>query len=121
MADRRGFATRTSGMLGAILLADVANLLRVHQWSKNLLVLVPLLVGHRHGDVWQVLTAAALQAGVPGRGYRGEDWPLTLSFGIGAGLLSVAVMLLYLANDAAPSGFYPTLAWLYVIPAVITL
>ncbi len=41
---------------------------------------------------------------VVGRGYRGEDWPLTLSFGIGSGLISIVIMLLYLTNDATPSG-----------------
>jgi 4-hydroxybenzoate polyprenyltransferase/phosphoserine phosphatase len=61
------------------------------------------------------------QTAVPGRGYRSDDWPLTLVFGIGAGLTSVLIMLLYLTNDAAPSGFYRETAWLYVIPAATTL
>lgn len=61
------------------------------------------------------------QAVTPGRGYRAEDWPLTLVFGIGAGLTSILIMLLYVTNDAAPSGFYREIAWLYVIPAVMTL
>jgi 4-hydroxybenzoate polyprenyltransferase/phosphoserine phosphatase len=61
------------------------------------------------------------QTVVQGRGYRSDDWPLTLVFGIGTGLTSVLIMLLYLTNDAAPSGFYPDIAWLYVIPAAITL
>jgi 4-hydroxybenzoate polyprenyltransferase len=58
---------------------------------------------------------------VAGRGYRGSDWPLTLVFGVGAGLVSVLVMLLYLANDAMPSGFYARPAYLYAAPALITL
>ncbi|MGO9895631.1 MAG: UbiA family prenyltransferase [Bryobacteraceae bacterium] len=61
------------------------------------------------------------QAIVPGRGYRADDWPLTLGFGIGAGLTSILIMLLYMTNDAAPSGFYHLIAWLYVIPAAMTL
>ena len=43
---------------------------------------------------------------IAGRGYRGNDWPVTLIFGVGAGLVSVVIMLLYMTNDAAPSGFY---------------
>jgi hypothetical protein len=30
-------------------------------------------------------------------------------------------MLLYVTNDAAPSGFYHEIAWLYFIPAAMTL
>jgi 4-hydroxybenzoate polyprenyltransferase len=61
------------------------------------------------------------QTVVPGRGYRTEDWPLTLGFGIGAGLTSILIMLLYVTNDAAPSGFYRDIAWLYLAPAAVTL
>ena len=56
-----------------------------------------------------------------GRGYRAEDWPLTLVFGIGAGLTSILIMLLYVTNDASPSGFYREIAWLYVAPAAVIL
>jgi 4-hydroxybenzoate polyprenyltransferase len=58
---------------------------------------------------------------VAGRGYRGEDWPLTLGFGIGSGLLSIVIMLLYLTNDAMPSGFYYDAKWLYAVPALIMM
>ena len=58
---------------------------------------------------------------VIGRGYRGADWPLTLAFGVGAGLTSIVIMLLYLANDAAPSGFYAKPGWLYAVPALMTV
>jgi hypothetical protein len=58
---------------------------------------------------------------VPGRAYRAEDWPLTLAFGIGAGLTSILIMLLYVTNDAAPSGFYHEIAWIYVAPAAVTI
>jgi 4-hydroxybenzoate polyprenyltransferase len=58
---------------------------------------------------------------VVGRGYRGDDWPLTLSFGIGSGLVSIVIILLYLTNDAAPSGFYANPKWLYVVPGLILM
>jgi len=48
-----------------------------------------------------------------------HDWSLTLVFGIGAGLTSILIMLLYVTNDAAPSGFYREIAGLYVIPAAM--
>ena len=56
-----------------------------------------------------------------GRAYRSDDWPLTLVFGIGARLTSILIMLLYMTNDAAPSGFCRDIARLYVIPAAVTL
>jgi 4-hydroxybenzoate polyprenyltransferase len=58
---------------------------------------------------------------VVGRGYRGSDWPLTLTFGVGAGLVSIVIMLLYLTSDAAPSGFYQNAAWLYAIPEMVVI
>ena len=78
-----------------------------------------LALAKRHVEVMRA--ASRNIDDVAGRGYRASDWPITLTFGIGAGLVSVLVMLLYLANDAMPSGFYVRPAWLYPVPAVITL
>lgn len=78
-----------------------------------------LALSKRHVELMRVRQDN--QAIVPGRGYRPDDWPLTLVFGVGAGLTSILIMLLYVTNDAAPSGFYHEIAWLYVIPAAITL
>ena len=76
-----------------------------------------LALAKRHVEV-----VRADRAGdVVGRGYRGADWPLTLAFGVGAGLTSIVIMLLYLANDAAPSGFYAKPGWLYAVPALMTV
>ena len=78
-----------------------------------------LALAKRHVEV---MRAAYLDVeDLVGRGYRGEDWPLTLSFGIGSGLLSIVIMLLYLTNDAMPSGFYDNAKWLYAIPALVMM
>ena len=74
-----------------------------------------LALAKRHVEV--VRADRADVGDVIGRGYRGADWPLTLSFGVGSGLISIVIMLLYLANDATPSGFYATPSWLYAVPA----
>jgi len=80
---------------------------------------ISLALSKRHGEV---MRAARIDVDeIIGRGYRGSDWPVTLAFGIGAGLVSIVIMLLYMTNEAAPSGFYHRAAWLYVIPAVVTL
>jgi 4-hydroxybenzoate polyprenyltransferase/phosphoserine phosphatase len=87
--------------------------------SFALAFFVSLALSKRHGEV---MRAASSDTGeIAGRGYRGGDWPITLSFGIVIGLVSIVIMLLYMTNEAAPSGFYRTIGWLYVIPAVMTL
>lgn len=87
--------------------------------SFALAFFLSLALAKRHGEV---LRAARIDVEeIAGRGYRGDDWPVTLSFGVGVGLVSVIIMLLYMTNDAAPSGFYRHSAWLYAIPAVVSL
>ena len=63
-----------------------------------------LALAKRHGEVHRAARIDVEE--IAGRGYRGDDWPITLSFGIGTGLVSIVIMLLYMTNDAAPSGFY---------------
>jgi 4-hydroxybenzoate polyprenyltransferase len=87
--------------------------------SFSLLFFLSLALSKRHAEV---MHAAHTNRGeLAGRGYLSDDWPVTLCFGIGCGLMSIIIMLLYLANDAAPSGLYPHLAWLYVVPGAITV
>jgi 4-hydroxybenzoate polyprenyltransferase len=78
-----------------------------------------LAVSKRYVELVQ--TQSDSQMMIPGRGYTSEDWPLILVFGIGAGLTSILILLLYVTNDAAPSGFYRQIAWLYITPAAVTL
>jgi 4-hydroxybenzoate polyprenyltransferase len=78
-----------------------------------------LALAKRHCELMQMTHDGG--GPIPGRGFASDDWPLTVSFGVGAGMVSIVVMLLYLANDAAPSGFYPHQGWLYVTPAAILI
>src|ERR1700736_1065899 len=78
-----------------------------------------LALAKRHSELMQA--ALAGPGPIAGRGFRSEDWPLTLTFGVGAGLASIIIMLLYLANDATPSGFYPHQGWLYAVPAIVLI
>jgi 4-hydroxybenzoate polyprenyltransferase len=76
-----------------------------------------LALAKRHVEVARAADSELEQ--VAGRGYRGSDWPVTLAFGIGSGLVSIVIMLLYLTNDAMPSGFYSNTKWLYALPALV--
>jgi len=78
-----------------------------------------LALAKRHCEVRQAAFAGA--GAIAGRGFHADDWPLTLAFGVGAGLISIVIMLLYLTNDAAPSGFYPHQGFLYAIPAAVLI
>ena len=71
----------------------------------------------RHAEL---IGAADRERNISNRGYHREDWPLTLAFGISGGTASIVIMLLYLANDAMPSGYYSDRAWLYIVPLALT-
>jgi 4-hydroxybenzoate polyprenyltransferase len=92
------------------------------EYSKWLLtfsfvLFLSLALVKRNAELRRLATEAS--RAIEGRGYMAGDWPLTLAFGVCAGGLSIVILLLYLANDAAPSGFYHALAWLYVAPAAL--
>ncbi len=79
-----------------------------------------LALAKRHGE----LLAAADTDGETlyrSRGYRPSDWPLTLVLGLGSGLVSVVIMLLYMTADAEPSGFYRHSERLFAVPAALML
>jgi 4-hydroxybenzoate polyprenyltransferase len=78
-----------------------------------------LALAKRHCEIRQAAFAGT--GAIAGRGFHADDWPLTLAFGVGAGLISIVIMLLYLANDAAPSGFYPHQGWLYAVPGAMLI
>jgi 4-hydroxybenzoate polyprenyltransferase len=78
-----------------------------------------LALAKRHSELMQATQASP--GPIAGRGFRSEDWPLTLAFGVGAGIASIIIMLLYLANDATPSGFYPHQGWLYAVPGLVLI
>jgi 4-hydroxybenzoate polyprenyltransferase len=87
--------------------------------SFSMAFFLSLALVKRHCEIRQAAFSGT--GAVAGRGFHGDDWPLTLTFGVGAGLTSILIMLLYLANDAAPSGYYPHQGWLYVVPAAMLI
>jgi 4-hydroxybenzoate polyprenyltransferase/phosphoserine phosphatase len=76
-----------------------------------------LSLAKRHVEI-----AHATAAGkVPGRGYRVEDAPLTLAFGVASGFASIQILVTYLIEDAFPSGVYDAPHWLWAAPVLISL
>jgi 4-hydroxybenzoate polyprenyltransferase len=57
----------------------------------------------------------------PGRGYRASDAPLILSLGVGTMMATVLIMVIYLVEDAFPTGFYTHPHFLWSFPAIIFL
>ena len=59
--------------------------------------------------------------GTPGRGYRASDAPLMLSLGVGSMMATVLIMVIYLVEDAFPTGFYTHPNFLWSFPVIIFL
>jgi 4-hydroxybenzoate polyprenyltransferase len=78
-----------------------------------------LALAKRHVEI--LAAADDAEALYRSRGYRPSDWPLTLILGLGSGLVSVVIMLLYMTADAEPSGFYRHTEALFAIPAALML
>jgi 4-hydroxybenzoate polyprenyltransferase len=57
----------------------------------------------------------------PGRGYRASDAPLILSLGVGTMMATVLIMVIYLVEDAFPTGFYKHPHFLWSFPLIIFL
>jgi 4-hydroxybenzoate polyprenyltransferase len=76
-----------------------------------------LSLAKRHVEVAAARIAPGEQ--IKGRGYFPEDWPLTLSLGIGAAAGSILILVLYLVDSAWVDGVYKSPAYLGGIPVVI--
>ncbi len=100
-----------------VLLADVP-------WSPWLMSFAgffffSLALAKRHGEVMQA--RALPSTALTHRGYRADDWPLTLGFGLAAGVAALQIMILFVANDAWPSRLYHTPVWLYATPPLLAV
>jgi len=57
----------------------------------------------------------------PGRGYRASDAPLVLALGVGTMMATVLIMVIYLVEDAFPTGYYKHPQFLWSFPLIIFL
>ncbi|MFT3722004.1 MAG: UbiA family prenyltransferase [Hyphomonadaceae bacterium] len=101
-------------VMGAIA-AGVAHSLWLLTFS--MFFFLSLSLAKRHVEV----AAARIAPGerIKGRGYFPEDWPLTLSLGVGAAAGSILILVLYLVDSAWDTGVYKSPAYLGGLPVVI--
>ena len=74
----------------------------------------------RYAEIF-ALSVRAPSGLIAGRGYRADDGPAVLALGVGAGTASVLIVVIYLTNEAFPSGVYHHPDWLWVAPFVLML
>lgn len=74
----------------------------------------------RYAEIFALSTRAPSGL-IAGRGYRADDGPAVLALGVGAGTASVLIVVLYLTNEAFPSGVYHHPNWLWVAPFLLML
>lgn len=78
-----------------------------------------LSLAKRHVEIVSASADLPADAKIKGRGYLRRDEPITLAFGVGAALASIVILVLYLAEEAFPSGTYSSPEWLWLVPALI--
>ena len=80
---------------------------------------VSLSLAKRHSEI-----VAAQEAGkktLPGRGYLVDDGPVTLTLGVSSAVASVLIVVLYLTDEAFPSGVYNSPVFLWAAPMLLHL
>lgn len=56
---------------------------------------------------------------IHGRGYKREDLPLLLAFGVAAGIAAVIVVIFYILDDAFRRSFHGNSIWLWSFPLLL--
>lgn len=80
---------------------------------------VSLSLAKRHSEI--VAAQEAGQKTLPGRGYLVDDGPVTLVLGVSSAVASVLIVVLYLTDEAFPSGVYNTPSFLWAAPLLLHL
>lgn len=73
-------------------------------------------IAKRHAEI-----ISAPAGPILGRGYHASDAPLTLAFGVASTIGSVLIMIIYLMEEAFPSGLYIAPEWLWMAPTLVAL
>lgn len=94
----------------------------VSDWllAFSLALFFSLAVAKRHTEILRAFEANHGDA-LAARGYRVADRDLTLVIGLGAGLVSVLVLILYIVEDAFAVVGYGQPGWLRLIPVLVAI
>ena len=79
-----------------------------------------LSLAKRHAEIYAMAAKTPAMA-IRGRGYRADDGPVVLALGVGSSVASVLIVVLYLTEEAFPSGVYHHPAWLWAAPFLLML
>jgi 4-hydroxybenzoate polyprenyltransferase len=74
----------------------------------------------RYAEIFAMVSHQSCGA-IAGRGYRTADGPVVLTLGISSSIASVLIVVLYLTEEAFPSGVYHHHNWLWTAPFVLML
>ena len=74
----------------------------------------------RYAEIFAMAVEGPVVA-IAGRGYRTGDGPAVLALGVGASVASVLIIVLYLTEEAFPSGLYHHPDWLWTAPFILML
>ena len=85
----------------------------------SMLFFCSMALTKRHSEI-EVAAAAGLTE-LRGRGYQVKDAPLTLSMGIAFSAASILIVVIYLTDEAFPSGLYHHPHRLWVVPVLLHL
>jgi 4-hydroxybenzoate polyprenyltransferase len=78
-----------------------------------------LSLAKRHAELMNA--QSGVERRIAGRGYLTTDAPLTLSLGISLTTASNLILVLYMVEEAFPSGLYVSPAWLWAAPLLVSL
>ena len=81
----------------------------------SMFIFLSLSLAKRQTEITRMIAHG--QDKTPGRGYRASDAPFILATGVATMMASVLILVLYLVDDAFPTGFYhhPSFLWGFVV------
>ncbi len=109
-----GLFTLRLGLGMALTQASLSHWLLVF----SMFVFTSLSAAKRHTEVRRQIEKGVNENG---RGYLPADLPLILGFGLASMFAALLISVLYLIEDAFPSGFYSSPVYLWCVPILLSL
>lgn len=103
-------------VMGVALLGDP---LPIWLLTFSMFFFFSLATAKRHVEIVQA--HGAKDSMLRGRGYEADDWPLTLTFGIGSGLASLIILVLYMVDEAFRAAGYARPEYLWAVTLLVAI